>query len=70
MSAQRETVARAGSSDWAPVIVHGVTIAMTIINTTTNSTTIGQLLGVEPLVECIAPSPLVQLMHWLQRRRG
>ena len=51
-------------------IVHGVSIAMTIINTTNNSTTIGQLLGVEPLVECIAHSPLVQLMHWLQRRRG
>ena len=27
---------------------------MTFINTTTNSTTIGQLLGVEPLVECLA----------------
>ena len=30
---------------------------MTFINTTTNSTTIGQLLGVEPLVECLAPPP-------------
>ena len=28
---------------------------MTFINTTTNSTTIGHLLGVEPLVECLAP---------------
>ena len=41
---------------------------MTFINTTTNSTTIGHLLGVEPLVECLE-SP-VQLVRWLLRRRG
>jgi len=68
MSAQRGTVAGAGSSDWVPVIVHDVTIAMTIINTITNSTTIGPLLGVEPLVEFI--DTLVQLVRRLLRRRG
>ena len=39
MSAQRGTVAGAGSSDWVPVIVHDVTIAITIASTITNSTT-------------------------------